>query len=402
MVGAVAPAVIRRWFGATACLALAFWLSSGTGYAQGEVDYVLCYHSGVSAPDTIPSRPVGSGAWIDIAALARRLGGQVVEDESAGLEVVLSGRSLRFHDGTAAVVIGSETGNLLFPVLQEDGRCFAESGSLCRLIQRFTGIELRFEPESHSIHFKGPSPGAVDNGATNRRLAADRERWALDVVVIDPGHGGKDPGAIGSGGLKEKEICLDVGLRLAKVLREKGIRTILTRETDIFIPLAERTRIANRSGGKLFVSLHCNAAKNKKAGGMETYFLAPAKTARAMEVALLENEVIHLEDSPEDYRDITEENFILLSMAQATFTRESQSLAGLVQERVAPKAGLKNRGVDQAGFYVLVGASMPAILFEMAFITNPQEAKQLKTRSFRQTLAEGMGETIIHFLNNNQ
>jgi N-acetylmuramoyl-L-alanine amidase len=249
----------------------------------------------------------------------------------------------------------------------------------------------------HRVIFK-EIPHAERDSSLAKRLEADHNKWALDVVVIDPGHGGKDPGAIGPTKLKEKEITLDVGIRLAKALEEKGVKTIMTRNDDRFIPLSERSGIANRSGGKLFISLHCNADKSRNGVGTETYFLAPTKTERAMEVALLENEVIRLEDSRDKYHDLTEENFILLSMAQANFTRESQNLAGIVHQSVGPKVGLKSRGVDQAGFYVLIGASMPAVLYEMAFISNRTEEKKLKDREFRQQIADGLCDAILRFL----
>lgn len=240
-----------------------------------------------------------------------------------------------------------------------------------------------------------PRPAAqVDT----RSLEKDRDKWALDVVVLDAGHGGKDPGALGVSGLKEKSVTLDVVLRLDKYLRSKRIKTVLTRSDDTFVPLSGRTSIANKSGGKVFVSLHCNSQKKHDATGIETYFLAPTKTERAMGVALRENSVIDYEESRDQYRDLTAENYILLSMAQATFTKESQDLAGSVQAKVSRGAGLKDRGVDQAGFYVLIGASMPAILFEMGFLSNKQEEKKLQDKAFRQQLAEQIGEAVIAFL----
>jgi len=255
--------------------------------------------------------------------------------------------------------------------------------------------------KEHPANFSSSSRlqlSAKIDSAASSKLAADKERWALDVVVIDPGHGGKDPGAVGPTKLKEKDVVLDIGLRLVKALREKGVKVIMTRDDDTFIPLAERTRIANHSNGKLFVSLHCNASKNRKLAGMETFFLSPAKTERAMEVALLENEVIRFEESRDKYQDITEENFILLTMAQANFTRESQDLAASIQRKVPVKIGLRDLGVDQAGFYVLVGASMPAILVEMGFISNKTEEKKLKNKAYRQKIAENLCAIIVEFL----
>lgn len=274
------------------------------------------------------------------------------------------------------------------------------------------GVEVRFKPEpgAHfsefliqsdpplcAVEFRGPADYAAPAEASEQ-LDRDRRRWALDVVVLDPGHGGKDPGAIGRGKLREKDVTLDVALRLRKLLEHKGIRTVMTRESDVFVELSRRTQIANRSGGKLFVSLHCNAARDSRAGGIETYFLAPAKSERAMQVAMMENSVVRYEAQADQYQELTEENYILLAMAQANFARESQELAGVLQSRVPQRLGLKDRGVDQAGFYVLVGASMPAVLFEMGFITNPDEERRFRDRDYRQRLAEEIAAAVVNFL----
>lgn len=232
----------------------------------------------------------------------------------------------------------------------------------------------------------------------NQLLEQEQERWKIDCVVIDPGHGGKDPGAIGPSGLKEKDVVLDIALRLQKLLEKKtDLKVVLTRSDDRFMGLNDRTTFANQAGGKLFVSIHCNASKYRSAGGCETYFLAPARNERAMEVALLENSVIKYEESKNQYQDLTEENYILLAMAQAEFVRESETLADVVQKKVKLHIQLKDRGVDQAGFYVLVGASMPAILFEAPFITNKREEKLLKTKKFRQKIAQALYESILEF-----
>lgn len=232
----------------------------------------------------------------------------------------------------------------------------------------------------------------------NQLLERERERWNIDCVVIDPGHGGKDPGALGLYGLMEKEIVLDIALRLKTLLEKRtDLRVVLTREDDRFLPLSDRTRFANQCGGKLFVSVHCNSSKQEGAHGFETFFLKPAKSKRAMEVALLENSVIKYEESRNQYQDLTEENYILLAMAQAEFARESEMLADIVQKNMKIKTELRNRGVDQAGFYVLVGASMPAILIETPFISNKREAKLLRTKKFRQSIAEAIYNSIVEF-----
>ncbi|NQU06717.1 MAG: N-acetylmuramoyl-L-alanine amidase, partial [Calditrichaeota bacterium] len=262
-------------------------------------------------------------------------------------------------------------------------------------------VEIITDPPLYCVRFRSSSAGGLGVDAL-QRLDADKDAWAFDVIVIDPGHGGKDPGAVGPTRLYEKDVVLDVGLRLRKALMKHGIKIIMTRDKDIFIPLDERGRIANRAGGKLFISLHCNAiGGGKRAYGIETYFLAPAKTERAMRVALKENSVICFEESQDQYQDLTEENFILLTMAQSNFARESEHLAGMVQNKVSRGLSLPDRGVDQAGFYVLYGASMPAILVEMAFISTRSEEKKLRDKKFRQRLADYICKAVLNFSKQN-
>ncbi len=233
----------------------------------------------------------------------------------------------------------------------------------------------------------------------SKTLESDRQRWRIDKIVIDAGHGGKDPGAIGKKRTYEKTVALNIALKLRQVVWEKlGAEVIMTRDSDVFIPLGERTRIANRSQGKLFISIHCNSARDKRANGHETYFLAPAKTERAMAVALKENSVIKYEESQDQYKDLTEENYILLAMAQSQFVKESEYFAALIQKHLYKRTSLKDRGVDQAGFYVLIGASMPCVLVETGFISNSSEEKLLKSDWFQQEIAKGICDAIIEFI----
>ncbi|MCX6640065.1 MAG: N-acetylmuramoyl-L-alanine amidase [bacterium] len=234
-------------------------------------------------------------------------------------------------------------------------------------------------------------------------LAVEQEKWKINCVVIDPGHGGQDPGAVGLTGLKEKEVTLSVALKLKELLEtHTDLKVVLTRKDDHFIALNERTSKANRAGGKLFISIHCNSSKQRKAHGFETYFLKPARNERAMEAALLENSVIKYEQSKTQYQDLTEENYILLAMAQAEFVHESEALADIIQSQLGQQTKLSDRGVDQAGFYVLVGASMPAVLVEMPFISNKPEEKLLKKKDFQQKLAQALFDSITDFKERDQ
>ncbi len=250
----------------------------------------------------------------------------------------------------------------------------------------------------HGVRIETSGFASRNSETINHTLQKFRKDWRFDTIVIDPGHGGEDPGAIGRSKLREKEVTLDVSKRLARLLKERmGIKVVLTRDKDVFIPLAERGKIANRAGGKLFVSIHCNACKNRRAHGVETFFLKPARNKNALDVAMRENASVKYEKDQSIYQDLTDENYILLAMAQSNYARESESFAGVIQEQFGSRTSLKNRGVDQAGFYVLYGANMPAVLVELGFISNKNEERLLRTKQFRQKAAEIMFHSVKGF-----
>ncbi len=228
-------------------------------------------------------------------------------------------------------------------------------------------------------------------------LDQERAKWKLDKIVLDAGHGGHDPGARGNG-LKEKDVTLDVVKRLGKLIENRtDIEVVYTRKTDVFIPLWERTKIANETGGKVFLSIHVNANKNKKASGFETYLLRPGKTDAAVAVAEMENAVIKLEKSSDRYSKMSAEQLILATMAQSSFMQQSETLADLVQSEFDKKLVGQNRGVKQAGFIVLIGASMPNVLIELGFISNRNDAKRLKKAAYRQKAAEAIFQSLMKY-----
>jgi N-acetylmuramoyl-L-alanine amidase len=217
-------------------------------------------------------------------------------------------------------------------------------------------------------------------------------------IVLDPGHGGKDSGAIGVGGLKEKDIVLAVARRVAARLKAKlDCEVIMTRDRDVFIPLEERTAIANTREGDLFISIHANAAPTRNVRGIETYILDLARNKSAMQVAARENST---SDS-----QISNLQTILLDLIQNSKKNESIKLAEYVQESMV--SGLKRQkypdvrdlGVKQAPFVVLVGARMPAILTEIAFISNPNEAAWLKSNQYQELVADQIVSGISGYIN---
>lgn len=286
--------------------------------------------------------------------------------------------------------------NVLQCIESMDCRNDSDACQLSFKLNEYASLEKVFNDGGGSIKIE--ISGFKSNDKLNHTLKSFREGLFFDTIVIDPGHGGKDPGARGRSGLKEKDVVLDIALRLEKLLRTRlGVKTVMTRDKDEFIPLYERGKIANQSGGKLFISIHANANKSSKPNGVETYFLSPARTDKAIQVAEMENASIQYETDQSRYKDLGAEDFILLNMTKSNDLKESELIAGFVQDGFGEKSGLNNRGVDQAGFYVLYGANMPSILVEVAFISNKREEKLLKSKKFRQDAAEIIFSGIAKF-----
>ena len=213
----------------------------------------------------------------------------------------------------------------------------------------------------------------------------------LHTIVIDPGHGGHDAGAVGPGGLQEKELSLDIARRVAALLPEElGVRVVLTRARDQFVGLRERTALANRERADLFLSIHVNAAPDGAATGTETYFLSNEATdGAARRAAEYENRLIAADTgarggSPDVLRSI------LWDLAQSDFQQESSRVAEALQNNLDRALRRPSRGVKQAPFYVLGGAAMPAVLVEIGFISNPQEEQRLRDDGYRDRIARAL------------
>ncbi|HXG14898.1 MAG TPA: N-acetylmuramoyl-L-alanine amidase [Calidithermus sp.] len=222
--------------------------------------------------------------------------------------------------------------------------------------------------------------------------AADRP-GPLRTIVLDAGHGGHDTGAIGPTGLMEKDLVLDVTRRVARLAeRELGVRVLLTRDGDTFVPLRDRTSFANRERADLFISIHANAHRHNASEGVETYFLSSEATdSEARQVAALENSVVQLEKPGDGGRGRTDiVRAILWDLAQSEFQVESSRLAEIVQDSMTRALRIPNRGVKQAGFYVLGGAAMPAILIEIGFVSNPREERRLRDGRYREEIARAI------------
>lgn len=219
----------------------------------------------------------------------------------------------------------------------------------------------------------------------------------VNTIVLDPGHGGKDPGAIGRGGLKEKDVTLKLAMMLKeKLTREAGAKIILTREADVFIPLEERTAIANSQDADLFVSIHVNASPRRAASGIETYILSLSNNEEARRVAARENAT--------STRSVSDLEFILNDLIKTAKTNDSAKLASVVQDNLVTGLrkkfdSVRSNGVKGAPFYVLVGTKMPAVLVEVSFISNPDEEKRLRDEAYLNEVVEGIAAGIMHYMN---
>ncbi|MGI9104537.1 MAG: N-acetylmuramoyl-L-alanine amidase [Terriglobales bacterium] len=232
----------------------------------------------------------------------------------------------------------------------------------------------------------GPPVHTAEPTASGERSLVRALGLKIGRIVVDAGHGGHDTGTIGPNGLQEKDLVLDVALRLGKLLENRmGAEVVYTRDDDTFIPLETRTAIANQNEADLFISIHANSSRDPGARGIETYYLNFTTSADALEVAARENAVSD--------KSIHELQDLVKKIALKDKIEESREFAGDVQQSLysgLAVRGMKNRGVKKAPFIVLIGANMPSILAEISFVSNPADAKKLKTADYRQKIAESL------------
>ncbi|MEE9431970.1 MAG: N-acetylmuramoyl-L-alanine amidase [Melioribacteraceae bacterium] len=266
-------------------------------------------------------------------------------------------------------------------------------------------IKLRSGVKSHEV-FYDPDIGEILISIHSKFLKQNpteevTSKWNFEVVVLDAGHGGRDPGAIGLNKVREKDINLSIVKKLGKLIEKKlpNVKVVYTRENDKFVELHRRGAIANESHGNLFISVHCNSLPKKpsKTRGFEVYLLRPGRTKEAIDIAEFENSVISMEKDPSRYKKLNDENFILVSMAHAANMRYSESFAEMLNTEWIKKVSIPSRGIKQAGFYVLVGASMPSVLLEVGFLTNKEDVALLKSNSGQQKIAQSIFDGIFKY-----
>lgn len=328
--------------------------------------------------------------------------------------VRLGGRELRFRVGSPFFTDGGQVRQLVNPVYAEDGVAFLPTQFFVEHLPTL-GVEVdaaaRTIRRARTAARETPAPAREEAPVSEEPRAEPAPRRAgartasratgpvKRLVVVDAGHGGVDPGARGRGGTREKTITLAVARRVAEILRDNPEYEVrLTRDRDTLIALRDRARFANgwRKDGQpaLFLSIHCNANPSRAAKGFETYFLSEAKTEDARRVEQMENAAQEYE---EDRGDGDPLGFILNDLRQNEHLRASNDWASIIQGQLAAVHPGPDRGVKQAGFYVLNGAFMPAVLVEIGFISNAQEEEVLGSPRYQQLIAERLARSVDAF-----
>ena len=352
--------------------------------------------------------------YFDLGKLAGLLGGSLGwEIPAERITWNLEGVLLCFEDRMSFFTVGEnryqlvdccfiDRGQFLVPVqlaVEFLPRLFPERFSFNKLENRLVDKEARktasrADPRKPKV--AADRPKKPKSGGT----AGDLSDFRIHTVIIDPGHGGRDPGALGRRyKLQEKEIVLEISKKVSEKLKKKSkLKVILTRSKDKFIQLRRRGRIANEKGAGLFVSIHVNAQKSSRVRGTSTYFLDAAKTDEERATAMLENASLKYEVKQIDAERLDEVNLILQDMAQNEFLRESQELSAYIQRELVKRLDIPDKGIRQANFAVLRGAFMPAALVETAYISNTMDEKLLRSKKFREKAAEAISRGILAYI----
>ncbi|MCL1827234.1 MAG: N-acetylmuramoyl-L-alanine amidase [Candidatus Cloacimonetes bacterium] len=273
----------------------------------------------------------------------------------------LNNESIIVYTNTHLISLRGQTANLSYPIVSKNNDFYLPETFFSKVL---------------TSHFPEKYVWEADTKTFSTEKQKDKR---VKTIVIDPGHGGKDPGAVGKKAY-EKNVVLEVAKKLKTQLEKEfdDIKVILTRNNDVFVPLHDRTTIANSNKADLFISLHCNAIKHKNVKGIEVYYLAPARTVEARDVAAFENSVVEAyEGGLEALNAYNDLQYILADLLQSEQLEESSDLSIRLQTELVNKTRAYDRGVKQADFLVLRGASMPAVLLELGFMSNEEEEKKL-------------------------
>lgn len=408
--------VLRRSVGTGLFVAPALGLAVSSAHAQ-----VASLRLSGAADATVPAARIDGADAYPASALAAL--GFTVSDTPDGVIAVSGADTLRFWTTSPFFRAGSVVHQLAFDVQRLDDAVYLPEQFFIRWLPAWREELYAYEGgaivlRSGASVVGAPVPAAtletttatdartsVQDSAAAARAAARRAAARTRVVVIDAGHGGRDPGKVGPNGLREKDVTLQLSQRLGTLLEERGYEVHLTRTTDTLIALQDRPRLANSWRGErpvaVFLSIHANAFHSASVRGFETFFLSEARTEDERRVAAMENEAVRFEDEqPASADDGLGQ--ILNNLRSDFLMRSSHELASTVQDRLAEFHPGPNRGVKRGELIVLIGSIMPAVLIEVGFLSHRAEADLLGTQAFQHRIVEGIAGAVDEFFNRNE
>lgn len=320
---------------------------------------------------TVPRVPQGVAVPLTLEGLCSKYGVDCGWDGvSQIVSMVYQGQKVQALVGSGTVIVGNTKLVLSAPLKRQRGFVIVP-------------------PDFERLVFAPASSGARVGGAFVGR-------W-LGKVIIDAGHGGKDPGAIGFGGIKEKDINFDVATRLAKNFKSEGLEVVLTRDKDAFIALSDRTERASCPGADIFISIHSNATKSRRARGYEVYYIGALSSQDRFEAQRIENEKKFCRALNMKH-DVPELRVIVADMLYAYKMSDARPLAEAVSNGLYQDIGQGSRGSKTARFFVLRNTLVPAILVEVGFISNPHEVVLLKDGAYRQKIADSITKSVLRYV----
>ena len=318
--------------------------------------------------------------------------------DANGIEWVwdsISRRIILHKNGHEAVFLtGSEYYSIDGNIKKANAAVEIKNGSIC--------VPLKFARYNipHMFSLEKEEEGEVVRGTPAPLVSKIRKpsekQFQVTKIVLDAGHGGKDPGAISRSGVREKNIVLDVARRVKTELERQGIDVVMTRNSDIFVPLEMRASIANRSNADFFISIHANASKAKWTRGFEVYTLSEATDDNARALAASENSALDYENDSLD-RHSKDVDAIVWDLEFTEDREISIELAGFICQEVSGLLGINACSVKSARFYVLKGAEMPSVLVELSYLSNGSDERNLKNSDYRQKMAEGVAAGILRY-----
>jgi N-acetylmuramoyl-L-alanine amidase len=399
------------------CLSLLLFAPGRIVYSAAQQQLIPIIHQTQASPSPAYSEwktflrvaDYGGVTYVSLVQVSELLNGHLRwHAVSKHVDLSMYGHTIRFPYYSAVVQVNGHRVHLEQPTVKnEDGFWVPISFFASDAFFKVTHTKLEWPPRPEEQQVKGEGRG--EDKATESQTSQVSAQTSVSPhpsplsphvikrIVIDPGHGGKDPGAVGPHGTQEKNVNLRLAQELADSLRETyGYEVLLTRMDDTFIPLEERAQLANKHNADLFISLHCNASPSPKRKGFEVYFLSErASDSHADAVARLENAVLAYEGkeipSPNRVKEV------LRSLVKTANINEASALGSLLDRHLAERLYEPSSGVKQAAFYVLRGAEMPAVLIETGFISNNHEEQLLVDDGFRQKLIEAISAGVVEY-----